>query len=440
MKPLTGIQQVQATSRVVAHAGRHADLLTRSQQPEAAREVAREPRSVVLTVRLIAALPITSKRYTKWDAKVPGFGVRVGAGGAKTYILKYRLVSGRVRWKTIARVEKLALYEARKRAKRDAGNVADDKDPLAQRDASRGAVTTADACDRFLREHVDVKLKPKSQRLYHLAIDDHIKRRLGTIPIAEITTEDAVRLHNRLRATPILANRCLAVLSSLLKWSAHVAKLRPAGPNPCSGIKHWPERKRKRYLNADEYARVGRALRTVKSPISRTAIELLILTGARPAEIASLRHEYVNLPRRVAELPDSKTGAKPIYLSPAAVRLLKKWPRWATSEFVFPGNKRGVTHGHIDPATLTHEWARVRKHAGVDDVRLYDACRHSYASTAISHHGLTLAQVGGQLGHSQPATTARYAHLIDSVARQQAATVGAGIAAALKRRVRRSPS
>ena len=419
MKQLTAIQQVS------------------QQDGLPTRVVAREPRSVVLTVSLIAALPITGERYVKWDAKVPGFGVRVGAGGAKTYIFKYRLPSGRGRWKTITRVEKLALDEARKRAKRDAGKVADDKDPLQQRDASRGAITTADACDRFLREHVDLKLKPKSRRLYHLAIDNHIRRRLGAIPIAEVSTEDAVRLHNRLRATPVLANRCLAVLSSLLAWCAHPAKLRPAGPNPCMGIKKWPEQKRKRYLNPDEYARVGRALRSVKmSPISRTALELLILTGARPAEIASLRPEYINLSRRVLELPDSKTGAKEIHLAPAAVRLLKRWPRWATSEYVFVGNNRGTTQGHIDPDTLTHEWARVRKHAGLDDVRLYDACRHSFASTAISHHGLTLAQVGGQLGHSQPATTARYAHLVDSVARQQAAQVGGAIAAALKRRAR----
>jgi len=439
MDRLTTIQQVPATARPVARS-RPLTRVQRVPATTASAPVAREqePRSVVLTVRLIAALPITGKRYMKWDAKVPGFGVRVGAGGTKTYILKYRLVSGRVRWKTIARVETLALDEARKRAKRDAGAVADDKDPLQQRDASRGAITTADACKRFLEEHVEVKLKPKSQRLYRLAIDGHITKRLGTIPIADLSTEEAVRLHNRLRATPILANRCLAVLSSLLKWSAHVAKLRPVGPNPCTGIKMWPETKRKRYLSAAEYARAGRALRTVKmSPTSRNALELLLLTGARPDEIASLPVASVDLRRRVLQLSDSKTGEKTIHLPVAAVRLLKQWPRWAESEFVFPGNKRGAVLGHIDPSTLTHEWNRVRKVAGLDDVRLYDACRHSFASTAISHHGLTLAQVGGQLGHANAATTERYAHLIDEVARQQADQVGGGIAAALKRRARR---
>jgi site-specific recombinase XerD len=70
-------------------------------------------------------------------------------------------------------------------------------------------------------------------------------------------------------------------------------------------------------------------------------------------------------------------------------------------------------------------------------VRLYDACRHSFASMAVSQHGLTLAQIGEQLGHSQPATTARYAHLHDDAAKRNATAIGGSIAAALKRRVRR---
>ena len=71
------------------------------------------------------------------------------------------------------------------------------------------------------------------------------------------------------------------------------------------------------------------------------------------------------------------------------------------------------------------------------DVRLYDACRHSYASMAVSRHGLTLPQIGAQLGHSQPATTARYAHLHQDVAKQHATVIGGSIATALRQRVRR---
>ena len=53
-------------------------------------------------------------------------------------------------------------------------------------------------------------------------------------------------------------------------------------------------------------------------------------------------------------------------------------------------------------------------------------------------HGLTLAQIGEQLGHSQPATTARYAHLHDDVAKQNANAIGSTIAAALAKPRRRA--
>jgi integrase len=232
----------------------------------------------------------------------------------------------------------------------------------------------------------------------------------------------------------------VAVLSAFVAWCVK-AKLRPAGPNPCHGIERYRERKRRRYLTAEEYARVGRALREARkrgtiASAPLTAIELLLLTGCRPDEITRLEWAHVDLKRAVLNLPDSKTGAKTVYLSPPAVRLLKRWPRWASSAYVFPGRRPGV-EGHMHGSTLSHVWADLREAATLTDARLYDACRHSYASTAVSRHGLTLAQIGEQLGHSQPATTARYAHLHDDVARRHATAIGTSIASALKRRVGR---
>ncbi len=145
---------------------------------------------------------------------------------------------------------------------------------------------------------------------------------------------------------------------------------------------------------------------------------------------------HVDLRRGVLELPDSKTGAKTIHLSPPAVALLKKWPRFAKAVFVFPGTGRRTVGEHIHGSTLAHTWATIRTAAKIEDVRLYDACRHSFASQAITA-GLSLAQIGEQLGHSQPATTKRYAHLHDTAAKANAAMIGGGIAAALGRRVRR---
>jgi Arm DNA-binding domain/Phage integrase, N-terminal SAM-like domain len=189
------------------------------------------------TERTIAALkPKPGAQYLAWDPALTGFGVRVSPAGTKTFTLKYRLASGRVRWKTLGRVGKVALEKARRHAKDDIGIVARGGDPLGATDAARGAFTVATVAQRFLDDYVTPRKKPSTVRLYRLAIDAHITPRLGTVPIADVSHEDAVKLHDRLRATPILANRVLAVLSKLLAWSMTKAKYRPAGANPCHGI------------------------------------------------------------------------------------------------------------------------------------------------------------------------------------------------------------
>jgi site-specific recombinase XerD len=60
---------------------------------------------------------------------------------------------------------------------------------------------------------------------------------------------------------------------------------------------------------------------------------------------------------------------------------------------------------------------------GVKTVRMHDL-RHTYASVLASA-GLSLPIIGALLGHSQPATTARYAHLMDDPLRAATERVGA---------------
>ncbi|MDP3719348.1 MAG: site-specific integrase [Acidobacteriota bacterium] len=389
-----------------------------------------------LTQRDIDALtPQPGAQYVAWDKSVPGFGVRISPAGAKAFVLKFRLKSGRVRWKTIGRVDDLSLAEARDRAVDDRGLVARGQDPCADTDRARGAVTVAEAADRFLKEYA-IERSKSTQRNYKAAVDAHIRPWLGSIPIVDLTLADVEKLHHRLRATPTQANRVIAALSKCCAWHR-------IEPNPCKGVRFYTEEKRTRYLSVDEYAQLGKALRDGRkagayASAALTAIELLLLTGCRPAEVASLQWSFVDLKRGVIQLPASKTGAKPVFLSIDAVQLLKRWPRFAESLYVFPGTGRRQRGEHMHPSTLTHTFQSIREAAGLpDDLRLYDACRHSYASVALTDHGMSLAQIGEQLGHKQSQTTARYAHLHDSAARENANAIGGTIAAALKRRVRR---
>ena len=391
-----------------------------------------------LKQRAIEALqPRPGTQYVTWDSEIKGFGVRVSPAGTKSFIVKYRLPTGRVRWATIDRVGVVTLDQARRRARQLLGVVSAGDDPLRRKDVARGAPTLAAVADRFLEEHVKARRKPATVRLYRLAIDSHIRPLLGALAIADVSRADVVRLHHRLRATPVLANRVLAVLSKLLSWAGDQG-YRPASSNPCRGVEKYKEESRRRYLSPSELKRLGAALRIAERydsipPSAITVIRLLLLTGARVGEILSLRWSDVDLTGGALRLPDSKSGRKTVLLPEPAVEMLHAWPRFAGSPFVFPGEGHGNRKGR-HRVSLADPWAWVRRRARLADVRLHDL-RHAYASVAVSN-GQTLPVIGALLGHTQAATTQRYAHLMDDPLRVASDATAATISAAIGRRSR----
>lgn len=176
--------------------------------------------------------------------------------------------------------------------------------------------------------------------------------------------------------------------------------------NPCRGVKRYKEQKRERYLTTEEHQRLGKALDDARSamPEAVNAFQLLLLTGCRLREIQRLKWEYVFLDEGVIRLPDSKNGARTVQLGESAVGLLKSIPMIAGNPYVITGRKDG---GHL--TDLEKPWRRIRKEAGLVDVRIHDL-RHSFASDALEL-GEDLIMIGKLLGHRDLKSTARYAHL-----------------------------
>jgi integrase len=154
-----------------------------------------------------------------------------------------------------------------------------------------------------------------------------------------------------------------------------------------------------------------------QSPFVVAAIRLLILTGARLNEILTLKWEWIDFDNSCVRLPDSKTGAKTIYLSPPAMQVLATLPRYEDNPHVICGQKKGACL-----VNLQKPWDAIRARAGLDKVRIHDL-RHSFASIAVAS-GMSLPMIGKLLGHSQPQTTARYAHLADDPMKLAADQIG----------------
>ena len=347
------------------------------------------------------------------DVEVKGFGAR-RQKGAVSYFLQTR-VNGRLTWLTIGRHGSPWTPEtARKEAMRLLVQIAGGINPAAARRRTREIPTLVDAAYRFLDEHGPM-LKPQTRRDYECQFRNHILPALGARNVDEVDRADVARFHARMHATSRTANLCVAILSKLMSW-CEMQGFRPEGENPCRRLSKFRERKRERFLTSEELARLGETLDRIERQGTQSfstvaAIRLLLFTGARLSEILTLKWSYIDLERRLILLPDSKTGAKPIPLSVPAVEVLDKLPRLAGNPHVIPGSKAGAPL-----VNLQKPWRAIRAEAGLEGVRLHDL-RHSFASVAVARGG-SLPVIGKMLGHSNPQTTQRYAHLgNDPVAR-----------------------
>jgi integrase len=185
--------------------------------------------------------------------------------------------------------------------------------------------------------------------------------------------------------------------------------VRSDNTNPVRHVGKYAESKKERYLTADEFLRLAKALseaegQGTENPFVIAAIRLLILTGARLGEVLSLRWSDVNFEHGILLLGDSKTGRKTIFLSKPAMDLLNELPRVSANPYVIVGAR---SRQHLK--NLQKPWGRMRRAAKLSDVRIHDL-RHSFASIAAAS-GMSLPVIGKLLGHTKSATTERYSHL-----------------------------
>ncbi len=377
-----------------------------------------------LSNRTVDGLRAEDRDVIYWDRNLPGFGVRVYRTGSKIYLVQGRGPEGSRRV-TLGRHGVISAEEARRRGAETLAHIRAGTVPRSGSDGEAGP-TVADLAERYLREYVAVRCKPSTARGYRQVISKHVLPALDRVPLSELESRHVADLHYRLRKKPRAANEAVGALSRMLN-RAEAWGMVPPGRNPCRRVRKYPTRRLERFLTEPEFCRLGETLDEleaggqVPAPVA-AALRLLMLTGCRYGEIATLRWEDVHLERSEIRLRDSKTGPRTVPLSPAAVRVLAGLARAPDNPWVVAGRKPGARLPH-----LFYYWNRVRARAGLDDVRLHDL-RHSFASRALAL-GETLPTIGKLLGHSKIQTTARYAHLGRDSVRESAGRVAVSIAA-----------
>lgn len=373
-----------------------------------------------LSDKLVKELPAPDRgAKITYDSDVSGFGARVTKGGAKAYILNYR-IAGRERRYTIGSATEWKATAARKFAADLKAKIRLGHDPLAELEEARNARTVADLCDRFEEDHLP-RLRPATQKQYRQSIHGSVQRKgirdhFKHQKVEDLKHADVEDYHRKVsRTAPTMANRDLSVLSRMLglavRWGWRA-------DNPVRGTERNQEVKRTRYLSHAEIRALTEALRDLPDQQAANVFRLMLLTGCRKGEALAARWDQIDLESGRWIKPGSTTKQKTehrVPLSATAVALLEGINR--EGEFVFPGQIEGQHRQEVKK-----QWENICTAAGLVDsdgnktVRMHDL-RHTYASVLASA-GLSLPIIGALLGHSQPATTARYAHLMDDPLRQ----------------------
>jgi integrase len=380
-----------------------------------------------------AAAPADGKaQRIYYDTEVKGFGLRVTKAGARSFILNYR-VHGVERRFTIGSYPDWGVAAAREEAKRLKRLVDQGRDPMGERHEERAAPTVNELVDRYLVEHAPRK-RTRSRQEDESLIRQWLRPELGNKRVADLRHADVERLHRKITAhgTPTRANRTAALLSKAfslaVRWEMRT-------DNPVKGIERNTEEKRNRYLAGDELRRLTEALAVHPNQAAANAIRLLLLTGARRGEVLGATWDQFDLEEGVWTKAASFTKQKKLHRVPlsaparqllaeikAAVERKAEGANREHSPFVFPA-QRAARKGAGHLVEIKGPWAAICTAAQLSGVRVHDL-RHSYASILASA-GLSLPVIGALLGHTQPGTTARYAHLFDDPLRAATERVGA---------------
>jgi integrase len=418
-----------------------------------------------LTKRTVGALEPRTERYDVYDSELPGFALRVTPNGTKTFAIVYRAGKGRgapSRRFTIGAYGKLTVDQARDEAKAQLARVELGEDPARDVADEKALGTVAAVGTQFLAD-VDMRRKETTASEYRRIWDRHVAPALGSRRVDTVTVEDVTRIQRSMRKTPILANRCMAMLGAFFTFAD------PDGErgNPAHKVEPFPEKARERYLTPDEVQRLGDALKTAEktglplapqiakhrkrakgkmakhrpksadklkpaNPYMVAAIRFLLFSGWRENEALTLKWSDLDKARGSATLGDTKTGRSVRHLGAPAWALLDELPVIADNPHVFVGRGDGE---HLKDLSIV--WYAVRHAARLDDVRLHDL-RHSFASTIASSGG-SLLLIGKLLGHKNPRTTARYSHLFDDPVRATADATASQLATWLTKTSRAGP-
>jgi integrase len=382
--------------------------------------------TINFTKRKLESLPAPKQgRAIYHDSQTRGLGLLVQPSGFRSFFW-YRKVYGQPTWKTIGPFPEWTVEQARGKAAEYNARWAQGEEPFTKPNTE----TFGGVFERYVEQHLGVEAK-NPEKAKNAATGDVNRycpswkaRRLDSIEHEHIRA-----LHRKIleEKGPYAANRTLQHIRAALNW-AITESIWP-GPNPAARVQLAKEEKRTRFAQPDELPRLFKALHLGPNRDLRDFVLLALFTGARRGDLLAMRWENIFLSAQGHarwEVPNPK-NSEPynIALVPGASRILAgRRKRTRSSPWVFPSHSRS---GHV--VDFKQGWERVRRRAGLEDLRIHDLRRTLGSWQAAA--GTSLLVIGKSLGHKSSSATEIYARLaLDPVRASVEAATTAMLAAA----------
>ena len=384
-----------------------------------------------LTKKFVDRLrPNSEKDFCVWDDDIAGFGVRLNPGGKKTYIFQYRNKLHKERKYKIGihgiintEDAREAAFNLRRQVKQEGIDPAEIKNLESTLLKEQKIENLA---EKYFHLHAIPSKKPRDVREDKALYTGYIQPNFAHLPVKNLESCMLELWRLTMRHKPIRANRVLSLLSKMfslaIKWGW-------CDKNPVIGVTRYPEHKRERWLKDDELERLWSALEPYESYPSANVIRILLLTGSRLGEVLNATWNQFDLDAGVWTKPFTHTKQKKtehLPLSTPALLLFKKMKEESKGPFLFCS--RSDIHKPL--TNINKFWRKLLKETEIENIRIHDL-RHTYASHLVSN-GVSLSAIGKLLGHTQAATTQRYAHLADQALRDATNVFGNKIASLKK--------
>jgi integrase len=376
-----------------------------------------------ITKRSLDALP---QGKSIADDEVRGFLARRLPSGVISFGYRYSdHETGKRRWLPLGLYGRLTAEEARKLAKKAAGEAAMGEDPVEQRKNARIKANGAERdktlnvlLDRFLDEYVDEK-KLRTKDEIRRAIDFWVRPAIGKTLISQISRKDILSMcdHITKEVSSRRADLILAYVRKAFNWYAIFGDQDFNSPI-VSGMARVKtnDLKRSRHLSESELRDVWQALEYVH-PVYAAVVRGLLFTAVRLREFAEI--SYSEIDGKAIVVPGERMKAKLPHAIPITPQIrnildgrLENGRKPKDAKFVFwarKGGKRPFQGWSAQKALLDQKVSQIRKGRDAQPMpawRLHDLRRTS--RTLMSQAGVDADIAERILAHKMPGVRSVY--------------------------------